>query len=70
MMGMNAKIRDEIKSELKRRKISHYQMSKDLEMATPNVARLLNGRSGKIPESWQKIFDYLGYEITITRKEK
>jgi predicted XRE-type DNA-binding protein len=70
MDGMNQGIRERILKELKTREISQYKMAQDLDIPQPSVSRLLKGRSGKIPESWQAILDYLDLELTVTPKKK
>ena len=67
---MNDEIRRVVIEEMKRREITRYQMAKDLKIESPNISRLLNGRSGKVPESWQQIFDYLGLELKLEEKAK
>lgn len=65
---MNNDIRQKIIKELARRGISQYKMAHDLDMPQPSLSRLLKGRSGKVPLSWQKMFDYLELELTVKRK--
>lgn len=65
---MTEEVRKKVTEEMKRRKISRYRLAEDLDMEKPSISRLLNGRSGKVPESWQKIFDYLGFEVTLKKK--
>lgn len=68
MAGMNSEIREAVTQRMKERGITRYQMAQDLGMEPPNVSRLLNGRSGKVPESWQAILDYLGLELCVREK--
>jgi predicted transcriptional regulator len=68
MSGMNDDIRAAVVLRMAERGVTRYQMAQDLDMDAPNISRLLNGRSGKIPESWQAIFDYLGLELVVKPK--
>lgn len=70
MVGMNERIRGKIKEEMKRKKMSINALSSKLDMPRPNLSRLLNGRSGKVPESWQAILDELDLELVVQPKKK
>lgn len=67
MTGMNEEIRKAVIAEMKRRSLTRYQLAKELGIEAPNISRLLNGRSGKVPESWQAIFDKLGFTLTVRK---
>lgn len=47
---------------------SQEELGELVHMAQPNVARLLSGRSGRVPETWQRVLDALGLELVAVPK--
>lgn len=48
--------------------MSQGDLAEKLHMERVNLNRILTGRSGKIPESWQRILDSLGLELIVVPK--
>jgi transcriptional regulator with XRE-family HTH domain len=69
MTGMNDEIRRRVVEEMERQKLTRYQLAKDIGVEAPNVSRLLNGRSGKVPESWDAIFKRLGLKLVVVKDD-
>jgi len=63
MTGMNADVRDAVKAVLEQRGLTQAELARRIGMERPNLHRLLSGRSGQVPEAWQKIFDELGLQL-------
>ena len=68
MDTVNNNIRERVRSEMERKDVSTYQLAELISMKQPNVVRVLKGRSGSIPDSWQKILDALKLEIVAVPK--
>ncbi|TDE84976.1 XRE family transcriptional regulator [Deinococcus sp. S9] len=70
MLGMNEQVRRTVRERMKQQGITQTELGELVGMAQPNVQRLLAGRVGAVPESWQKVLDVLGLElIAVPRKE-
>lgn len=69
MKNMNTQIREAIRAELSRRKLTHAQIAEELGMPRPQVTRMLTGQSGSVPEGWQKLLDALDLQLSVTTKE-
>ena len=67
-MEMNQRIRKITRDAMEQKGISTYRLAELTGMQQPNVTRLLTGRSGSIPESWQKILDALNLELVAVPK--
>jgi ribosome-binding protein aMBF1 (putative translation factor) len=70
MTGMNAEIRERVKKELELRKMSKSQLARELGTDAANIMRVINGRSGKVPELWQQIFEHLGLKLVVLPKDE
>ena len=68
-MGMNETVRQAVKNKLESRGLSQADLAKAVGMERPNVTRMLAGRSGQIPDNWQKILDFLDLELIAREKE-
>ena len=68
-MMMNEQIREAVKTRLKEMNLSNAALGRQLKIAQPNIARALNGRSGDIPENWQKILDATGLKLVAVPKD-
>lgn len=70
MNSMTNSIREMVRESMNQQGISTYRLAQLTEIEQPNVTRLLKGRSGKIPDSWQKILDALDLELVAQPKAK
>jgi predicted XRE-type DNA-binding protein len=68
MNNMTDKIREMVRESMTQQGMSTYRLAQITEIEQPNVTRLLKGRSGKIPDSWQKVLDALGLELVVQTK--
>lgn len=66
---MNEDVRLAVKERLGKRGLSQADLAKAVGMERPNITRMLAGRSGQIPENWQKILDYLDLELVVKPKD-
>lgn len=69
MLGMNAEVREVVHAALERKGLTQAELARRIGMERANLHRLLSGKSGRVPEAWQKIFDELGLELTAKPKE-
>lgn len=69
MNNMTEKIRQQIRDVMTEQEMTTYRLAQMTGIDQPNVTRLLKGRSGKIPESWQKVLDALGLELIVKQKD-
>lgn len=70
MMGMNEQVRQAVRERMKDQGITQVELGEQIGMAQPNVQRLLSGRVGSVPESWQKVLDALGMELIAVPKQE
>lgn len=68
MPGMTEAVRKAVKARMEKLGKSQGDVAKALDMERVNVTRMLSGRSGKIPEKWLEMLDYLGLELTVKSK--
>ena len=54
---------------MKERGITQVKLAREVGMEQPNVQRLLAGRVGAVPDSWQKVLDALGLELIAVSKQ-
>ena len=66
---MNEQVRQMVKARMKERGITQVKLAQEVGMEQPNIQRLLAGRVGAVPESWQKVLDALGLELVAQNKE-
>lgn len=69
MTGMNPKVREAVRQTLKARDLTQAEIAEQIGLKQPDVARLLNGRVGRVPENWQKLLDALGLELVAVPKQ-
>lgn len=69
-MRMNEEIRETVKNRLREMGLSNSALGRQLEIEQPNIVRALNGRSGNIPETWQKILDATGLKLIAVPKDE
>ena len=67
---MTEEIRKRIEQAMVEQGKRRTDLSQETGIKPPNMARMLNGRSGEVPKNWQKIFDALGLELSVTQKGK
>ncbi len=70
MTGMNEQVRRAVRERMQEQGLTQTELGELVGMAQPNVQRLLAGRVGAVPESWQRVLDALGLElVAVPRKE-
>lgn len=68
-MKMNEQVRQAVKARMKERGITQVKLAGEVGMEQPNIQRLLAGRVGTVPDSWQKVLDALGLELIAVSKQ-
>ena len=58
--GMNPEVREAVRQTMKQRELTQSELAQRLGMTQPALAKMLTGRTGQVPESWQKVLDELG----------
>lgn len=69
MTGMNVEVREAVKTALERQGLSQAELARKVGMERGNVNRLISGKSGQVPEAWQKILDALELELVAIPKK-
>ena len=54
---------------MKEQGVSTYKLADAVETAQPNIARILSGRSGSIPDLWQRVFKALGLKLVVVKDD-
>jgi transcriptional regulator with XRE-family HTH domain len=67
-MIVNEKITGAIRQKMKEKGLTQKELSERVGLSQPNLARLLAGRSPRVPDSLQKVLDHLGLELTAEDK--
>jgi transcriptional regulator with XRE-family HTH domain len=67
---MNAQIRKAVRIELVRQDMQQRDLARITGMSQQHVSGLITGRSGNLPEGWEKIFEALGLELVVVPKEQ
>ena len=65
---MNEQVRQAVKARMKERGITQVKLAQEVGMEQPNIQRLLAGKVGAVPDSWQKVLDALGMELVAQYK--
>jgi transcriptional regulator with XRE-family HTH domain len=68
-MSMNRHIRDTVVKFVDLRGLTQKELAEKTGLSQPAISRLLVGSRKGDPETWQRIFDALSLELTITPKE-
>ena len=68
-MKMNDQVRQVVKACMKERGMTQVKLAQEVGMEQPNIQRLLAGRVGAVPDSWQKVLDALGLELVAQLKQ-
>ena len=66
---MNDQVRQVVKARMKERGMTQVKLAQEVGMEQPNIQRLLAGRVGAVPDSWQKVLDALGLELVAQLKK-
>lgn len=69
MNGMNEQIREAARQALKERRLRQEDIAREIGLSQPEVARLLTGKVGKIPDAWIKLLDALGLKVIAVPKD-
>lgn len=64
---MNQQIRALVIEIMEEKDINQGELAKEMGLDREAINRMLNGRTGKIPKNWQKLFKLLGIEIEAKR---
>ena len=65
MASMNEEIRTRVRQQIKARGLSQGDVAKALNMERPNITRMLAGRSGQVPENWERLLSFLDLRMTV-----
>lgn len=68
MERMNDDIRRAVRVRLAERNWRQADLARKLGMKPQYLSKLLTGDAGKIPTSWQRVFDELGLELVARKK--
>jgi transcriptional regulator with XRE-family HTH domain len=69
-MRMTETVIKQVRRSMEKQGVSQGELSRRTGIERPNINRLLTGRSGKVPESWQKVLDELGLELVVKAKSE
>ena len=61
--GMNSEVRETVRQAMRERELTQMEFAQRLGMTQPALAKMLTGRTGQIPESWQKVLDELDLKL-------
>lgn len=53
---------------MKQRELTQSELAQRLGMTQPALAKMLTGRTGQVPESWQRVLDELGLQLVAIPK--
>jgi len=67
---MNEQVRAAARTALKNKRLTQAEVAEEIGLKQSDVARLLTGRVGRIPENWQKLLDELGLELIAVPKDQ
>lgn len=70
MNGMNEQVRQKVRESMKAHGMTQADLGDAVGMAQPHIARLLGGKVGAVPESWEKVLDALGLELIAVPKRE
>ncbi|BDP44842.1 hypothetical protein DAETH_48110 (plasmid) [Deinococcus aetherius] len=65
---MNPEVRQAVREAMKDRELTQVELAQRLGMTQPALAKMLTGRTGQVPESWQKVLDELGLKLIAVPK--
>ncbi|MCD0169663.1 helix-turn-helix transcriptional regulator [Deinococcus sp. 23YEL01] len=64
---MNESILNTVRNEVEKRGLTHQELADQLNMPRSQVTRMLNGKSGRIPDGWAALLHALGLEVVAKR---
>jgi transcriptional regulator with XRE-family HTH domain len=67
---MTDDIRHAVKVELAKRKLTQGELAKGVGITVQQLSRMMQGKSAKVPDSWQSVFDFLGLELVVKAKSE
>lgn len=70
MTGMNEQVRSASREALKRKQMTQAEIAEQIGLQQSDVARLLTGRVGRIPDNWQKLLDALELDLIAVPRNK
>ena len=65
---VNKQVQEAIRQRMRERGLSQEALGEAVGMSQPNIARILSGRSGKVPQSVQEILEVLDLELVAVPK--
>lgn len=68
MERMNRQIRETIRVELARRNETQAALARRIGVTRQYLSDIMRGKSGNVPEVWQKVLDDLGLELVVRAK--
>jgi DNA-binding phage protein len=66
---MTDEIRARVKQEIEKRHLMPTVLAEEVGVSYPHLYRMLQGESGS-RESWLKLLDAVGLELTVRKKRK
>ena len=69
MATVNERIREAVRVELARRDTNQAQLAEKVGVTRQYVNNVMRARAGNVPGVWQRIFDELGLELVVQRKD-
>lgn len=68
MERMNRQIREEVRVALARRNETQAELARRVGVSRQYLSDIMHGKSGNVPDVWQRIFDDLGLELVVVKK--
>lgn len=68
MARVNETVRKAVKEAMKDEGVTQEKLASEIGIHRVQVNRLLNGKSNEVPDSWLKILDKFGLELTVKPK--
>ena len=65
---MTENLRAELRAEIARRRIKQVDLAQDLGVSRTHLSNMLNGQRGELPDTWARLLDHLGFEMTLRPK--
>lgn len=69
MASMNRQIREEVRVALARRNETQAVLARRIGVTPQYLSDIMRGKSGNVPDVWQKVFDDLGLELVVVKRE-
>lgn len=70
MTGMNEQVRQAARAALKNKRLTQAEIAEGIGLQQSDVARLLTGKVGRVPENWQKLLDALDLELIAVPRQR